>query len=388
MGIDVGDYPQISKAHLDVAKNYSSILLMGPPVCDELVALVEHMFTEEEADVVRHIKPWRPKTAASIAASTGRPLHEVKDILERLAHEKYIIFSFGQDDKARYFVLPIVPGTFESVLIRKSPDSVTPWHRRFAELYEGLYDTGYLKVYNHKPVNAVRYLPVGESIQATPMALPSDRLEVVMDPYSDFAVGVCQCRLTKQLMDDGCGRMLETCMVMGDFAPTLINEGRMRRADKQEVLEIKAAAEKEGLVTWMMNDESTRLFRCSCSCCGCCCGVLRQISEFNAPGMIAPPHFLPRIDSRLCKNCGKCAKACHMKAMVVVEEGEKKQHIHQKERCIGCGVCVVACPQGALTMVEVPGYKEPPANMVTYLAKYGHNFALSGLKAWSSRRRA
>jgi len=383
----VGDYPGVSKAHLDMVKTYASPLLVGPPVSDELVALVEHMFTEEEAEIARHIKPWRPKTAASIAAADGRPLEEVKEILHRLAHEKYVLISFGEGDKERYIVLPILPGTFEHVLVRKSPDSATPWHKRFAELYEALYDTGFSTLYSSKPVNAVRYLPVGEAVKAIPMALPSDRLEDIMDHYRDFAIGVCQCRLSKQLVGEGCGKMLETCTVMGDFAPALVKEGRMRQASKRDVLEVKAAAEKEGLVTWMMNDESVKFFRCSCSCCGCCCGALRQISEFNAPGFIAPPHFMPRVELQACKYCGKCAEACPMKAMAVSGEGEAKQHIHRQERCIGCGLCVVACPNGALAMREVPDYREPPASFPAYLAKYGRNYVINGFKVWSERRR-
>jgi len=43
----LGDYPGVSRAHLDVAKSYSSPLLLGPPICDEFIALVEHMYTGE-----------------------------------------------------------------------------------------------------------------------------------------------------------------------------------------------------------------------------------------------------------------------------------------------------------------------------------------------------
>jgi NAD-dependent dihydropyrimidine dehydrogenase PreA subunit len=356
-------------------------------MCEELIALVEHMFTTEEAEVVRHLKPWRPKSAASLASATGRPLGEVKEILQRLVHEKHVIFSFGKEEHERFFILPIVPGTFESVLVRKSLDSVTPWHKRFAELYEALYSTGFASEYYYKPVGAIRYLPVGEAVQAQPAALPSDRLEEIMERYSDFAVGVCQCRLSKQLVGEGCGRMLETCTVMGDFAPGLISEGRMKRASMKDVLEIKAAAEKEGLVTWMMNDESAKLFKSSCSCCGCCCGALRLISEFSSPGMIAPPHFMPRVDAAFCSNCGKCAKACPMGSMVMEEAGEVKRLVHKPERCIGCGLCSVACPKGAISMREVPGYREPPPHFPSYLARYGHNYVINGIKAWLSRQR-
>ncbi|RJP33446.1 MAG: 4Fe-4S dicluster domain-containing protein [Actinobacteria bacterium] len=383
----IGDYAGVSRPHLDLVKSYSSPTLLGPPVCDELVALVEHMFTEEEAEIARFIKPWRPKSAASIAAAAGRPLPEVKEILRTLAHEKYVFISFGEGDRERFAMLPIIPGTFEHVLVRKSADSATPWHQGFAELFEALYLTRFTNVYSRKPVNAVRYLPVGEVVETLPMALPSERLEDILDPYREFAIGVCQCRLTKELIAQGCGRMLETCTVMGDFAPTLVKEGRMRQASRKDVLEVKAAAEREGLVTWMLNDRSAKFFRCSCSCCGCCCDALRQISEFNAPGFIAPPHFLPVIDLAACDLCGKCAKACTMKAMEVAGEGDAKSHVHKVERCIGCGVCVVTCPKGALSMRENKGYEEPPSGYAAYLAKYGRNFVANSFRVWAERRR-
>ena len=35
---------------------------------------------------------------------------------------------------------------------------------------------------------------------------------------------------------------------------------------------------------------------------------MRMVNEFNAPGMIAPPHFLPRLDAAKCTYCGKCVR--------------------------------------------------------------------------------
>ena len=43
--------------------------------------------------------------------------------------------------------MPIMPGIFEMVLIGESPESMSPWHRRFAELFEALYETGYTMDY-------------------------------------------------------------------------------------------------------------------------------------------------------------------------------------------------------------------------------------------------
>jgi hypothetical protein len=166
-----------SNAHLVIAKTYSSPLLSGPPMSDALVALVVHMFTADEADIVQHLKPFRAKKASTLARESGRPLYEVGPMLERLARDKYVIFSFGHGGHERFTLLPVVPGTFEAVLMKKSTDEFTEWHRRFAELFEAIFSTGYMADYSVKPVNPVRYIPVGEVIEAIPTALPSDRLE-------------------------------------------------------------------------------------------------------------------------------------------------------------------------------------------------------------------
>lgn len=383
----VGDYAGVSRAHLEVADNYSKPYLIGPPVCDELISLIEHMFTEEEAEVVRHLKPYRPRTAAKLAEASGMPLEHVKPILDRLDTEKQVIGSLGEGEKKKYIILPVVPGTFEMVMIRTDTDSVTPWHERFAELFEALYATGYLRDYLRKPVEPVRYLPVGEVIESQPMAYPSDRLEDILDRYDDFALSLCQCRLVKDLSGEGCGKMLETCTIVGDWAHVLVEKGMSKTASKRDIIEVKRAAEKEGLVTWMVNEESGRFTSCLCSCCGCCCAALRTITELNCPGFIARPHFMPGIDQKDCVYCEKCVKVCPMGALEVVGEGKSRRLIHKPERCIGCGLCVVACDNGAMTLEEVPEYRKPPGGWTSYLGRYIPTYASTVLKTLSARRR-
>lgn len=382
--------PEVAKAYLDVAKAYSSPLLVGPPICDELIALVQHMFTEEEAELVRHMKPMRPHTAAGLAKAAGKTLEEALEILRRIAHDRHLLAYYGKGngEKERFMLMPIMPGAFEDVMLNLAGEIVTPWHARFAELCEALFDTGYMVDHVNRPVNPVRYLPVGEVVEALPNAYPSDKLEAILERYSEFAVGQCQCRLSRQLVGKGCGKSLETCTAMGSVVPFVVNSGRMKKASMQDVLDIKRAAEKEGMVTWMMNADSDKFTsNNTCSCCACCCEALRTVSEFSHPGFIAPPHFMPVTDDSRCKPCGDCAKACPMGAMVLMETGDKRWIEHRPERCIGCGLCVVACTQKAKSLREVPDYKEPLKNVLGYTSRFAFNTMRNAFHVFHSRRR-
>lgn len=66
-----GDYPQVPKVYLDAAVTLSSPLLTNPPLCDELVAFVQHLWTEEEASLVRHLHPFRGTSCAELARARG-----------------------------------------------------------------------------------------------------------------------------------------------------------------------------------------------------------------------------------------------------------------------------------------------------------------------------
>jgi electron transport complex protein RnfB len=382
----ISDYPGVPPPYLEVAKMYSNPLLMGPPICDELMALVEHMYTEEEASLVRHLKPLPGRTAAAVAAAAHRPVAEVRPILERLALEKFVLLSSGADDKKRYYLMPLMPGVFEMSLVRTSLDTLTDWHRRFAELFAALYETGYFVDYAEHPVPGVRYVPVGEAIEAHPMALPSDRLEEVLDRYKVFAVGLCQCRMTEEIVGRGCGRALENCVGFGDAAEFLIRNGKMRRVEKKELLEIKAEAAAAGLASFIAEMELGKsISGASCSCCGCCCGALRMISEFNAPALVAPPHFMPKVDLVSCTYCGQCAKVCPVGATVVDTRG--KLHQHLPERCIGCGLCAVAChKQHAIQMEPTPKYRQPPRNLLFTLLQIAPNYLRNAWTVWRKYR--
>ena len=383
----IADYPHVPAPYLDVARKLSSPLLMGPPICDELIAFVRHLCTEEEAAAVRHLGVFSGRSAADVARAEHITPEDARRILDQIACQKRAIAGGGPPENRRYRLLPIMPGVFEMVLIACTPESLSAWHRRFIELFETLYETGYALDYQKHVTPMVRYLPVGKSIEAHPMALPSDQLEVVLDRFDTFGVGQCQCRLTTQTLGRGCGKPLGNCTVMGQWAQRGIEDGWLKPVSKNNVLEIKREAESHGLATWMMNVESTR-GQASCSCCGCCCHAMRVVTEFNVPGMIAPPHFMPRLDQARCTFCGKCGKGCPMGAIVVDARngGENGTWRHLTERCVGCGLCAVACErQHALAMEPVPDYKLPYRSWFALIARAAPGMLRTSWQVWRER---
>jgi Pyruvate/2-oxoacid:ferredoxin oxidoreductase delta subunit len=190
-------------------------------------------------------------------------------------------------------------------------------------------------------------------------------------------------RMTHLPTGVGCGRPLEVCTAMGQWAERGVDAGWLRRVSRKDVLEIKREAESHGLVTWIMNVESAK-GQASCSCCGCCCKAMRMVNEFNAPGMIAPPHFMPCFDRAACTSCGRCAKACPMGAITVDLAAKSLQH--QSARCIGCGLCQLACePRHAVRMQSVPEYRLPYKSWFSLLLRSAPSLLRTSWEVWRQR---
>ncbi len=54
---------------------------------------------------------------------------------------------------------------------------------------------------------------------------------------------------------------------------------------------------------------------------------------------------MPTLDLEKCTGCGKCAEACHCKAIIMVEG---KPVIIETNLCGWCTVCEAVCPVDAL----------------------------------------
>ncbi|MDY6822979.1 MAG: 4Fe-4S binding protein [Thermodesulfobacteriota bacterium] len=348
-----------SPEQVKLARVFSSVRLAGPPVNDTLVRLVCHLFTPEEADVARKLPFFTPRPLSTIARRTRKRAAAIEPFLESMA-EKRVIY---RSDRG-YALLPLVPGTFENILINGAD---SPWHRRFAELFNELFATGYVAYYTGTPAPATRTIPLQSAVEHLSAGLNAGLLTDMIDCHDRFAVAtVCQCRQVQRFLGNECNRAdpAAGCLVFGSFADAVIKSNSGRYVEKSEMREIAADRWEKGLVffTGNVSPESPNVI---CTCCDCCCHFLETVNHYQGRNIVAPPPFVATVNEDKCNHCGRCLKACNTRAHTLSD----KTHCFDPAKCIGCGLCVPACPEGAITMCENPDHHPPARNFGALGAK-------------------
>ena len=149
------------------------------------------------------------------------------------------------------------------------------------------------------------------------------------------------------------------------IGPThIIQAGVGRQITREEALEIIRQNEADGLVLQPSNSQKIDFI---CSCCGCCCGVMRIQKSLSKPAQFWAHNFYAVVDTESCTACGICVDKCQMDAAKIDEQnGYSTINL---DRCIGCGNCVAACPSEALRLVKKEKETVPPED-ATSLYKY------------------
>jgi len=362
-------------AQVELAKVFSSVTLLGPPMNDKLVRLVAHLFSPEEAEVAIHLPFYYPKPLAKVAKKAKRVPELIAPILQRMS-ERRVIYG----GEKGYSLMPLIPGMFEYMLMNGADSE---WHRKYAELLVDMFSSGYVRSFGGLKIPAVRNIPVQAAIESKNHVVDSDLLSEMIDYHDDLAVAnVCQCRQSMHFVGKDCKRAKpeDGCLIFGSFARSTVDIGSGYAVSKEQMRDIATERWEKKLV-FMTANVSPQSPNAICTCCDCCCHALETINHYDGKTLVAPSHFIVEVDESLCNNCGKCARACNTHAHVM----DNKKHFYEVDKCIGCGVCVALCKEGALSMVENPEYKEPAKGFAQLAVKLLPATALTGLKTKLTR---
>ncbi|MGZ6193219.1 MAG: 4Fe-4S binding protein, partial [Syntrophales bacterium] len=314
------------------------------------------IFTPEEAKLAVRLAliPEEPRV---IARRAKLPVKEVAQRLEEMDNKGQVIGIRRKGKPLQYMAQQFIVGIWEGQVNKLSRELV----EEFEEYMPSLFDPG-----TWRKVPQMRTIPVEKSIALQPEVMPYERAEELVRKHTTFAVSNCICRQEFRILGKGCDKPEESCLQFGLAAESVVQMGRGRAISREETLAILRRAEETGLVLQPANSKNPLFI---CTCCGCCCGVLRLLKRDPKPASLVASPFVASLDSDTCKGCGICTKRCQMEAIHV----ENKKAILNTDRCIGCGLCVDTCRTKSLILLRKPEAQQAyvPKNIIETSIRLG-----------------
>jgi len=296
------------------------------------IQLLKKIFSSEEAAIASQLH-MDPEPVEIIAERIGEKPEEVKTLLKVMVKRGLVWFRKA-NGKPCYRLAPFMVGIYE--------DHLNDMDHEFAHLFEEYMTEGGAQGIMQPFPALHRVVPARGSVK-TEYILPYDDIKVMLDKAISFGVRDCVCRRQKALHGDPpCDFPVKMCLNFTTFQrPETKNT-----VSREKALQLLDQAEEVGLVHTVSNVIEGVYY--VCNCCGCCCGILRGITEWGIKESVAYANYSARINKDSCTNCGGCVDRCQVKAI----NDDDGQTIVIEDRCIGCGLCVTGCPSDAVILIK------------------------------------
>ncbi len=319
------------------------------------IRILKQLFSQEEAKLATQLKysTYPNESLESIfdrLKETGFSIEELEERLDTMASKGLIHSKY--DERTKFFSgAQWVVGIYEFQVNKLTKELSEDIHQYNNEAF------GW-NLFSAKPTQ-LRVIPIGKSIKPEDGVASYDDFRAMFSTIDGpFMVTSCICRQRKDLAESPCKvtEREETCIAFGTFAQMYIDQGWGREISREELLEIIEMNEREGLVLQPSNSQKPEFI---CSCCGCCCGLLRGKGAMSKPVDFFSTNYHSAVNLDLCTSCGTCVDLCQMKALSFQDD----VLTIDLDRCIGCGVCVANCPEGAMGLHKRDKELVPPKTM-------------------------
>jgi electron transport complex protein RnfB len=314
--------------------------------------ILKRLFSPEEAQLALHLtyKPSPLDRIWELAEGSGMPRDRVEGMLDDMARNGAI--GHAERDGTRYFwTMPFIVGMFEYQLKRLTPEFL-------GDVEEYMSDKAFGLAFLSTERPQMRTIPVKQSIVVEHHVATYDHIvDIINGADGPFAILECICRKWAAMAGNPCKKTSrqETCMPIGEMAKHAIKNGVGRAISREEALEIARINEAEGLVFQPSNTQKADFI---CSCCGCCCGMLRMQKMLPKPVGFWAANYHAAANAEACTGCGACVGRCQVDAVTIDDGGHTA--LVNLDRCIGCGNCIVTCPSGAMSLIRKKEETVPP----------------------------
>ena len=318
------------------------------------IRVLKALFTPEQAEMTTMLT-YRYEPLEQIcerSQKSGRPIAETERILDEAA-AKRIIGHRKRNGIKEYRTIPLLVGMLEGGLILNPTEELVSAFTEYAE--EG----SFMKAFLTTKVPQMRTIPIGKSITPEHHVGTYDAMREIIQNVAEPIIALeCVCRKGAHARGEPCKQTSrkETCMGFGDGARLLIEGGKAgRQITREEAFEILKKNEEDGLVLQPSNAQRPDFI---CSCCGCCCGILRLHKAIPNPVAVWSTNFYAQVNPDLCSACGTCVERCQTGAMKL--DDDKGASVVDLTRCLGCGLCVASCPTEAIELRKKEKEMVPP----------------------------
>ena len=316
--------------------------------------ILKQLFTKKEAELALSLVLML-ETAETIAKRVNKDPKEIEPMLIEMG-KKGLVIHVNRNGVNTFMLLHFVVGIWEYQVNRLTKELIKDFNEYVPHLIKDQYK-------NKTP--QLRVVPVAKAINTELNIMDYEQVENIIKSQSKILVAPCICRKEHAIMDKSCGKLSESCLVFGGGAYIYESRGIGRTISQEEALDIVKEGVKQGLVPQPSNAKKPLNI---CLCCDCCCQILKNIKDFEAPAKIVNSNFQASVDINECTGCQACEEICPMDAIEMDEE--KIVASVNLDRCIGCGLCVTVCEFDAMSLKDKKETEkiEPPANLVeTYM---------------------
>jgi NAD-dependent dihydropyrimidine dehydrogenase PreA subunit len=312
------------------------------------IKLLQKIFSRVEAELAGELRG-EMEPVGQIADRIGLPSDTVGRKLVSMAR-RGLVWGGSREGEPCFRLAPFIVGIYESQLETMDEE--------MAALFEKYMKEGGARGMMEAYPALHRVVPAQGSVRSD-WILPYDDVKKIILEARHFRVRGCICRVQQDMLGERkCDFPVDSCLMLS-------HRQRAPEPDdlsREQALRLLDETEEVGLVHTVSNTIHGLSY--VCNCCGCCCGILRGITEWGVDNSIARANYLARIDRSKCTGCGVCRERCQVGA--ISEAGGEYAVI--RDRCIGCGLCVSTCPAEAIELERKrdQDMKHPPRDYAAW----------------------
>ena len=275
------------------------------------------VMTEEEAELLKHMKVRVPETLQQVIEGSGMDAERVQQLLDDLSYKGILEYNWENLDgknpnHERRYVLPrYVPGSAEFTVMNQH---LLEEHPEFGTFFERMTYLPLTVATKMVPPGGsgigMHVIPVEHAIRQENKTASVEHLSHWLKKYDRYAASSCSCALAERARGDNGGRDPQNwCLGIGDMADYLVETGKGHFITYDEVIDILLLAEKNGYVHQITNIDGEEKIFAICNCDVSVCYALRTSQLFNTPNMSASA-YRAHVDEEKCVACAGCVEVC------------------------------------------------------------------------------